>query len=115
MDKQEIFNKVWNHFIVEKHPRATSGGGCFYRTVDGRKCALGIFIPDEYYEFNLEGNGANSHRMEPVLIKLGLHEHRDLLGILQNVHDSSTSSDFDLFKKDLQIVASQYNLTIPSE
>lgn len=49
MTKQEILNKVWDYFIVEKHPKAYDVR-CCYRTKDGYKCAIGCLIPDELYQ-----------------------------------------------------------------
>lgn len=51
---QEIFNKAWQHFIVEenkpavfrKDPRDTFT--CCYLTEDGRKCAIGLALPDNH-------------------------------------------------------------------
>lgn len=44
---QDIFNAAWQAFIVEdRPPAANSDGMCSYRTKDGRKCAIGLCIPD---------------------------------------------------------------------
>lgn len=44
---QDIFNAAWQAFIVENNPPAVDAEGmCQYRTEDGRKCAVGLCIPD---------------------------------------------------------------------
>lgn len=44
---QDIFNAAWQAFIVEDRPPAVDAQGmCQYRTEDGRKCAVGLCIPD---------------------------------------------------------------------
>lgn len=44
---QDIFNAAWQAFIVEDRPPAVDAEGmCQYRTEDGRKCAVGLCIPD---------------------------------------------------------------------
>lgn len=44
---QDIFNAAWQAFIVEdRPPAANSDGVCSYRTKDGRKCAIGLCIPE---------------------------------------------------------------------
>jgi len=35
----------------------TISGSCFYRTDDGRKCAIGRHIPDELYDVSIENKG----------------------------------------------------------
>lgn len=56
MTKQEMFNKVWDWFVVGKNlPSATIDDYCRYRGVNGAKCAIGIFIPDTVYNASMEG------------------------------------------------------------
>lgn len=47
---QDIFNAAWQAFIIEKKPPAvqlkTNNYVCSYLTPDGRKCAIGLCIPD---------------------------------------------------------------------
>lgn len=42
MTKQEILNKIEKDF----KGKASYGSACFYLTNDGRKCPIGLFIPD---------------------------------------------------------------------
>lgn len=44
---QDIFNAAWQKFILEDNPPAVDEfGTCVYLTDDGRKCAVGLCIPD---------------------------------------------------------------------
>lgn len=53
---QDIFNAAWQAFIIEDRPPAqefvgkddeyASNYSCRYLTTDGRKCAVGLCIPD---------------------------------------------------------------------
>lgn len=48
MTKQEMFDKVWDYFLVKKNPPGWSGSTCEYSTmVDGqeRRCAVGCLLP----------------------------------------------------------------------
>lgn len=62
---------------------------CLYRAPDGRKCAVGLLIPDDRYCAPLEHCGAHSYLVQEALIGHipdGVtHEH---LLILQGLHDS---------------------------
>ena len=50
-----LVDSVWNHFIAQDKPFAIDSKGlCRLRTEDGRKCAIGIFIPDSDYHVKLE-------------------------------------------------------------
>lgn len=48
---QDIFNAAWKHFVEQDNPPAVNRLGdnnytCTYLTGDGRKCAVGLCIPD---------------------------------------------------------------------
>jgi len=44
---QKIFDLAWQKFIVEGGaPAADNNGKCSYLTYDGRKCAVGLALPD---------------------------------------------------------------------
>lgn len=43
--KLEILEMVANHYNSEK--RAFKNGGCYYKTTDGRMCAVGMCMNDE--------------------------------------------------------------------
>lgn len=47
MTKQEFFDRCFQHFVVNQAPQAIGSHGCLYRTPEGHKCAIGIFLPDE--------------------------------------------------------------------
>lgn len=57
----EVFNKVKGHLLTQ-NKRSTSPMNdryCAYRGKDGRKCAIGIFIPDDKYTEQFENIGLN--------------------------------------------------------
>lgn len=44
---QDIFDAAWQAFIVEDRPPAIGyNGACKYLTEDGKKCAVGLVLPD---------------------------------------------------------------------
>lgn len=53
MDKQTILDRVAAFLHAQGGP-GRQHNGCFYRTCDGRKSALGSLIPDELYNEALE-------------------------------------------------------------
>lgn len=46
MTRQEIFDKCFQHFVINKAPLALIGPDCCYRTAEGHKCAIGLFLPE---------------------------------------------------------------------
>jgi hypothetical protein len=67
-DLQEIFDIVAEHLMKQGMPavrddvpdwRKPSGASpCAYRSPDGLRCAVGVFIPDELYTPDLEGESS---------------------------------------------------------
>jgi len=61
---QEIFDKAWQAFVVEQRPasvRCDSYTGvfdtCLYRSPDNSRCAIGLCIPDNQYDLDMETLG----------------------------------------------------------
>jgi hypothetical protein len=54
MNKQEVFDKVAKHLLTQGE-QAMVDNMCKYRTEDGRMCAVGCLIADDYYNEELEG------------------------------------------------------------
>jgi hypothetical protein len=135
MNKQEVFNKVWNHFVVNLGPASRDSEGCFYRGPNGAKCAIGIFIADEDYSDEMEGlaiidsNETNSygvpgHRKLSEAVKKGIpdlnldnQEELYFLNHLQDCHDSAGEGSGPSFhreiKKNLTNFAEEFNLEVP--
>jgi hypothetical protein len=91
MEAQEIFETVWNHFVVggaalSKDP---FDNACYYRAPDGRKCAVGVLVTDEECRYF----GFSSVRTLDIDKKLParLRPHVDMLVRLQTMHDSAIS------------------------
>lgn len=84
--KQETFDLVAKHLLQQNaqsmHPQTHI---CAYRGCDGRKCAIGVLIPDELYTEDLEGLAASHPRIANLLRDLD-HDVA-LCADLQRVHD----------------------------
>lgn len=101
---QEIVDRVYQHFIVEKNPPSIDKDGrCLYRGPNGTKCAAGLFIKDEEYKPDFEGMTA--YTLGDTLPAL-----RDKIIIgLQMLHDQCTrecvlhkTTFLELFSSELQ-------------
>lgn len=112
---QDIFNTVWNHFIVGDGQPSIFRAKCLYRGPKGTKCAVGLLISDEKYSPEMEN-------MSLSLLSgfLGLSEHDNLLHALQDAHDCAARTPYrtpELFKRymraGLKGIALDFNLETP--
>lgn len=130
---QEIFNKVWHHFIVEEKPLSfvvdpDSGKvSCRYRDHEGNSCAFGIFVTDEFYERrgrSYEGSDLIRFLRDPKF-SFFKEESVQLLNGLQGCHDWSCRENPELtqegaqkrretLRDKLSNLAKEYNLEIPA-
>lgn len=124
---QMIFDLAWQKFIVEgAEPAADSSGMCAYLTADGRKCAVGLALP-EGHDAQDSGKGFRglvdeySELFDPELVKIARDWDEEWsLGAFQNrLHDvlqkygkwtGSVSHRADMYRG----VAKDFGLTVPS-
>ncbi len=107
---QEVFDRVYTHFIINEEPYSVDDkGSCMYRGIEGRKCAGGLFIKDEDYDVEYEGNGV--HKLPWGRWGIEFSEFR-LLEELQAAHDQLRSRP--TFAKILATVADRFGLTVPT-
>lgn len=48
--------KIVNHIKKNFKGKSKDSFMCMYRDSDGRKCAVGLFIPDDMYDESMEGH-----------------------------------------------------------
>lgn len=121
---QQIFNAAWQAFIVENKPPAYNirNGACCYLTEDGRKCAVGLVLPDghEAQRYGCAFNGlVNVH---PTLFDTNIRrmDMQDLNNFQCELHDGLICDETGEWNKTLEErkewyrgVAAKYNLTVP--
>ena len=111
MKQQEIFNKAAVHLMGMDGPsldadgdacvyRGEDGGGCY----NGQMCAVGLFIADEHYDDDLEGQGISGGQdvVDAVAKSWGQDdltvEQIRLLADLQMAHDETSRDDVESIK-----------------
>ena len=118
---QKIFDLAWEHFIVgDGKPAFDGNSGCSYLTDDGRKCAVGLALPeDETYEGSF-GALVNEY---PNLFDQSVIQipYNDLNEFQCAVHDrliDSCSGEWNCSKEDRKIIyletAKHFGLTLPN-
>lgn len=84
--KQDILNRAVAGLASQGFTRSVDiAGGCLYRGLDGKKCALGHVMPDEKYRHSLEGSGPTMAVCEAL--GLDWRSTASFLGQLQECHD----------------------------
>ena len=128
---QEIFDRIWEHFIVQKNPRSMQGTNCVYQDGEGAGCAIGIFILDHEYDVSLEGKPLPhmiSFTPETKLLLVGSEKSSRVLRLtqlseLQRAHDNAERVGFycnehthitevHTMEHKLRIFAEEYGLVI---
>lgn len=133
MEAQEIFDAVVSHIYTQKYRsygsldvddgETPAYDGCLYRSPDGLKCAVGIFIDDKDYTPRMEGLGVSLlvSRFNDRIPRF-IAENMFMLEKLQSLHDNMDDLVYPdegmhinpytrqyLFDKFLQI-CNEYNL-----
>jgi hypothetical protein len=128
MTNQELFDKVYLGIIQQGGPSIDfDTEKCLYRGPNGRKCAAGQVLLDQYYNKDMEGVIIGyGDFIDNGLISSGLSPNNiNFLKLLQSVHDNSASnatySDQDkdkffleTFKNAMESLAQEYNLVVPT-
>ena len=87
---QHIFNLAVTEFLVNDAPPAVENGTCKYITSDGRKCAVGLALPDKH-------QAQASYQRFNTLVR-GYPELFD-----KSVHGLSAGGGFDVPLNDFQV------------
>lgn len=119
MTKQEIFNRVVEGLASQGFERSMRSNDpediCMYRGLEGRKCAAGHLIRDEYYNEGLECRTSNDSAVQSALAKSGVPMEYTMFGglvwKLQKCHDRPQHPD-DV-KLALRVFAEEEGLEIP--
>lgn len=119
---QKIFNKAWQHFIVENNlPAVREDDICQYLTIEGRKCAIGLCIPDGHPAQNYGGSFGGLVNKYPDLFPGLVDMDEDYVNEFQKrLHDDLQADGEWLFSKEEMkneylAVAKDYRLTIPEQ
>lgn len=122
LTSQEVFDRVWEHFVVGRASASKDDFVCLYRG-DGTKCAAGLFIPDERYAPEIEGEVPRKLLTESAgwwFFPEVAPADYGLLRMLAKHHDysamqySSTQGFVTDFTVRLISVANQFGLTVPT-
>lgn len=120
MDTQQIFNYVIPALIAQGGQSVDGGGACVYRGVDGRKCAIGMLIKDEFYKPELEGTSVAYPDVIAALHRSGVNtqSNGEFLHNLQCIHDKFSLTAGIPWKEHVvrsaAAVAEYHNLHMPT-
>lgn len=96
--------RIIDHIKTNFKGQAKNGTICQYKTEDGKKCAVGLFIPDEVYHIDMESRAViNLMEYNPKLINF-MPLPVNALGLLQNVHDAYLNSESGDLRPESQVL-----------
>lgn len=102
MTNQEVYNQIVVN-MINQGGFSMEAQFCAYRTSKGRKCAAGIFIPDEKYSPRMEMSKIKNcftGELQEIFKEIFEGIDIDFLYEMQENHDDSThSSDFNFFNE----------------
>ncbi len=117
MTEREIFETSKTHLLKQGKKSVNETGMCLYRSEDGCKCAIGVFIPNNEYDPIIDHPGNNllgfvlMSKYVPTLNSIFDTEEKVRLGRrLQDIHDGVDVDkwevkldqfEIDWFKKEL--------------
>lgn len=107
MNEYDVFCKVREHLLTQM-AKATDFDVCRYRAPDGKRCAVGCLIKDEFYTPDLEGLPTDMHPVCVALEQSGvpITPHMiEILNELQWIHDQHKVTDW---KQELNDLADKY-------
>lgn len=119
-----IFDKAWQHFVIEDGKYSENYTSCCYRTEDGRMCAVGCALSDEQAKLadglviSLFGCVVKKYPDWFAYDILSLNE--DVLNNIQCLLHDDLQYEINNCMKDViedkyRQVAKLYNLSIPGE
>jgi hypothetical protein len=115
--KQEVFNKVWQHFVIDKNPKSVDPitGHCKYYSESGG-CAVGCLIDDDKVKKQWDALigetsiGQVAHKYPEIIDNIiGPSIEITFLADLQKCHDAH----FGEIEGSFVILADKYNLIVP--
>lgn len=123
MSIQEAFDKAVLGVVQQGDLAITAHGSCFYRSRsrnDNRKCAIGHLIPDDKYNSDFEGRGAQYTtiaKLIKTIVDVSDVQY-DIFVDLQRAHDYSrincnAAERIHSFITKTTELAAKYRLTMP--
>lgn len=87
-------DKMIAHVILEFQGKSIDPEShtCMYRSPENKKCAVGMFIPNELYHSGIEGTSAHAILKDPKLYKSMPLESFGMQ-TLQGIHDGSKTDE----------------------
>lgn len=117
---QEVFNTVAEHLLRQGAKSGVPSSfcgmnrfSCRYRAPDGKRCAIGICVPDDVYSENWENTTIRTVAKDDPLRYakvFGTEVSSDLLEQLQECHDEFA---VEAWPTRLRTLARYYNLQLP--
>jgi hypothetical protein len=129
---QDIFNKAWEEFIVKdgepgvEYDEQKEIYSCKYRTKDGKRCAVGLALPDDfpfekYPNTNFEALVLKYPELFDIDINKLIFDQCDLFDFQESLHDRLIDNQTGQWaiskeaRKEAYLrIAEHFKLTVPT-
>lgn len=97
--KQRIIDHIKTNFKGKSVSKKANGEQCMYRGPNGKKCGVGLFIPDDKYHPDLDNaqasGGTSAYHVLTRHVEIQQHMplNIDEMGKFQRIHDGSVSDE----------------------
>jgi len=122
LDRQAVLEATTMAIVTQGGPSFGPGTRCVYHSADGRKCAIGHLIADEFYDETLEGEPVIDGTIAEIVSRsLGVEIGMDdiwFLDELQRTHDNASqrrNNFFQVWCMLLKDLCKKYDLRFPEE
>lgn len=88
--RREFLDKSLGFYIEDPSRRSVSTNKCYYRSPDGKKCVIGMHIPDNKYTPELENLRATEVRVWTRLPAFVTALGAGFLSRVQELHDAES-------------------------
>lgn len=112
MNNQEVFDIVWERAKDKRKAFSNENEFCKYRNEEGVACFVGVCIPDDTYNEDMEGHDFhNLIARFPVIKDIFKDCDSSFVKSLQVIHDSNEPKEWEEL---LRRKAVEQNLTVPA-
>lgn len=129
MNRQKLFSRMVRHLRKQGCHSFGATGTCAYRGEDGRRCAIGILIPNTLYDKRIESRTVRSllagswtgswrENYKKLAKHLGIANQSDiefLVNAQSGLHDGVSVKRFSSeLEAGARAMANKYNLKVPA-
>lgn len=112
---QETFDKIVDHLRKQNSKslmKAPRDDACAYRSQDGKMCAVGCLIEDEFYDPSLEENIVSNPKVRKALCNSGYYTDGEFLKLMVSMQECHDLNSVKQWESSFRTIANDHNLEL---